>query len=85
MTAISPIQPKVATAADLLHLLADGGVPDEALAAGILASIETLDYAEGFYQLPSYLDEHLATFRLHAGLALASIAQARRLASSRIA
>lgn len=84
MTAVSGHHPRQASTADLLHLLADAGVPDEALAAGIQASLDTLTYLEGYYELPSYLDEHLATVRLHLGLAMTAVDQARRLVHSRM-
>ncbi len=83
MTTVQAQQGHPASAADLLHLLATNGVPDEAIGAGIKASLDTLDYSESWYELPSYLDEHLATVRLHLGLALAALEQGRRLVKSR--
>lgn len=83
MTTLSAGERHSASCADLLHLLAATGVPDEALGAGIQASLDTLDYSESWYELPSYLDEHLATVRLHLGLALAALEQGRHLVKSR--
>lgn len=83
MTTVSPTGRHPVSSADLLQVLAVTGVPDEAIGAGIRASLDTLNFSESWYELPGYLDEHLATVRLHLGLALAALEQGRHLVKSR--